>query len=664
MEVPPTYTAAASQVPDYPNGSNDPPPTYAFIQKFKIGQQRTPAPLVTIQQLKGHLSLLHAFATLRDEIETLDTALYYNHGIIPFIPGDKERRWGWFVGRAVERFSLWCGSLPYGATDKPAIDFLPPLDVLMVWHAYMLNPGWYYEDCLRVSALQYLLVVTPIFSSVLSSPDLEALLTGEPTKARVDSWTTRTGKPFDPLEDARLHQARDIRCPKCWNLIEIPYMNTEGTGYLQQAFSVRCPKPECKDVPNITKAVLGVRKIAEDLAREQQISKWKGYLAGTLRTAYSGADAARAKLVKDSVLMHSTLKARNKDGQTEAKVGDIPEEEWVMSILERSKYDIENVKYAMGAKMKGGGGNLLKRILSAYTDGEIFSVDLAGAVLRQGSFVKKMHDLHWTEPHFFDSQEDEVALQHSIARYHAFLDLMAASPVTFYVPTLDIDLAWHTHQLLGNTYNVDCGKYIGRFIDHDDKVEEDALATAFDITCRAWKDRFNIPYTHCGCPLPGQTVGQRLSRLVANYKKSDPSYLVPPAGREDLRAATHPSDHNAVFVLHHKQKGQAAQERRRAKFRKRQERELAERASTKSKGKGQEMTAEERRRADERHDAAFLMPVPLFWYGPGYGGAGCAAPAGHVVYSANGTGTGGCAAAGFHVTFWLIFLSSCHSFYI
>lgn len=57
-------------------------------------------------------------------------------------------------------------------------------------------------------------------------------------------------------------------------------------------------------------------------------------------------------------------------------------------------------------------------------------------VLRQGTFVQKMHDLGWTRPGRFD--EDDVLLQRSVARYHAFLDLIASSAGTFCVPTLDI----------------------------------------------------------------------------------------------------------------------------------------------------------------------------------------------------------------------------------
>lgn len=45
--------------------------------------------------------------------------------------------------------------------------------------------------------------------------------------------------------------------------------------------------------------------------------------------------------------------------------------------------------------------------------------DQSDQVLRQGSFVQKMHDLDWTSPGFFDKAEDEVALKHAVVRYHA-----------------------------------------------------------------------------------------------------------------------------------------------------------------------------------------------------------------------------------------------------
>ena len=46
----------------------------------------------------------------------------------------------------------------------------------------------------------------------------------------------------------------------------------------------------------------------------------------------------------------------------------------------------------------------------------------------------------------------------------SFLDLMASSPESFLVPTLDIDLAWHTHQMKCSKYMNDCLSLVKRFV--------------------------------------------------------------------------------------------------------------------------------------------------------------------------------------------------------
>ena len=62
-----------------------------------------------------------------------------------------------------------------------------------------------------------------------------------------------------------------------------------------------------------------------------------------------------------------------------------------------------------------------QRVLLAYTDDRVFSVDLVGAVIRQCAFVDKMYNFGWTEPGYFDHKDDELVLVHSIARYHAYV---------------------------------------------------------------------------------------------------------------------------------------------------------------------------------------------------------------------------------------------------
>ncbi|RDB20076.1 hypothetical protein Hypma_013082 [Hypsizygus marmoreus] len=526
------------------------------------------------------------------------------------MPDDKDRRWAWFVGLAVERFSMWYSSLRPSDTYRLVEELLPPLDVLMVWHAYMLNPGWYAEDCIRIPALNQLSQVGHIFSSSLDTK-LQTILTFEPSEARIQYWNSKMHREFDPLEDASQYEMKTIRCPKCMQFLYAPLMTTEGTGYLQENFAIHCPHYPCNSSLTITKAILGVRKLAEDLVRQESEGA-RYYLAGTTRIPTVAAD-----LVKDSVMRASRF-SRSEGSSKNA---------WISSIMHENRYSPVYMQSTMASQMRERGGKLIGRIFSGYNDDHEFSVDLVGAVIRQGSFVKKMHDLHWTESNFFNNPEDEIALQHAISRYHAFLDLMAASPMVFLVPTLDIDLVWHTHQLLADQYDWDCLTLVGRYIDHDDKVDENTLSSAFDLTCRAWKNRFGIRYTHCGCPLPGDTIGQRLSRLISSYNLKS-SYLIPP-NREDLLAGTHPSDHNAVFALHRKHASEAAQKLRREKFKKRQQRD--------ANGK----LAQKQIDRSYQHDPAFLVPVPLYFRYPV--SLACAAYMGNVVNSPNGGGIGGCA---------------------
>lgn len=119
---------------------------------------------------------------------------------------------------------------------------------------------------------------------------------------------------------------------------------------------------------------------------------------------------------------------------------------------------------------------------------------------------------------------------------------------------------------------------------------------------------------------------------MAKTDSSVPSHLVPP-NRDDLLAATHPSEHNAVFAFHNKWSSEASQKRRRKKFERRQK------ANAKLANAG---------RLDKRdiersygHDPAFLMPVPMYYYSPV--GVGCVAVTGNVVNSVDNSGGGGCA---------------------
>lgn len=67
-----------------------------------------------------------------------------------------------------------------------------------------------------------------------------------------------------------------------------------------------------------------------------------------------------------------------------------------------------------------------------------------------------------------------------IKKYRVFFTIMARDPGRMAVPTLDVDLAWHTHQLSPHRYyDFSVNETSGIFIDHVDKVDENKLPEGF-----------------------------------------------------------------------------------------------------------------------------------------------------------------------------------------
>jgi len=96
---PPVYQSPQDVAVSGAPNIEEPPPNYNVPTQFMIGNALTDAPLVSIQETKAHLSLLHAFAELRNSVDAV-------LGPILGVQLDKEQRWAWFVGCAVERCGL------------------------------------------------------------------------------------------------------------------------------------------------------------------------------------------------------------------------------------------------------------------------------------------------------------------------------------------------------------------------------------------------------------------------------------------------------------------------------------------------------------------------------------------------------------------------------
>ncbi|KAH6952682.1 hypothetical protein DER45DRAFT_355630 [Fusarium avenaceum] len=119
---------------------------------------------------------------------------------------------------------------------------------------------------------------------------------------------------------------------------------------------------------------------------------------------------------------------------------------------------------------------------------------LVNNVERQRIFVQKMNAHLWIR-----SPALQGTLKRAVERYDRYLQLFRLYPGKMLVPTLDIDLVWHTSQLSPAAYKASVETRCGRFINHDDKIAKHKLVVGNDETQNLYRIRFGLEYSVCLC---------------------------------------------------------------------------------------------------------------------------------------------------------------------
>jgi hypothetical protein len=135
----------------------------------------------------------------------------------------------------------------------------------------------------------------------------------------------------------------------------------------------------------------------------------------------------------------------------------------------------------------------IERLLSSYVT-KLRKSENEAAILRQGEFVEKMGSLLWIR-----SPSLQGTLARAISRYQKFFQLLAVFPEKVVVPTLDIDLVWHTHQCAPARYSAYSQAVTGRLINHDDNLAKVTLGDGFKETKNLFYLRFGEEYSRCLC---------------------------------------------------------------------------------------------------------------------------------------------------------------------
>lgn len=102
-------------------------------------------------------------------------------------------------------------------------------------------------------------------------------------------------------------------------------------------------------------------------------------------------------------------------------------------------------------------------------------------------------------------------LKAAVARYKGFLYLIKRnqdrSMKRFCVPTYDVDVIWHSHQLHPLSYCNDMKKLLGRILEHDDtdsnRSKGQKLDVGFSETTKQYEDTFGLRYWRAGAMYRG-----------------------------------------------------------------------------------------------------------------------------------------------------------------
>ncbi|KAH6628758.1 hypothetical protein F5144DRAFT_537475 [Chaetomium tenue] len=504
----------------------------------------------------------------------------------------REKRWALFVARAVERYRAWWrlfGGRPLreddmmvqnstayvefpGSAGSEGIEWreemLPPLDVLMVWHTHMLNPRAFLEDCMLAglrgfwsTGMPWRLINTAITTSFAYNV----------TPACKTSWAALTGLAWSNADDPL---TITLPCPRCTTNLQIPWTTCSnppgypfdgipdltGTGYGDGMSRLwphaagrrgsshgnlqhRCGT--CQTTLN--KPLLCVAKFTNDAncLLNPTINR---PMPGTLLDLRSGKPPLSPSATSWSASPPATfpnrlLKKRNDNPRMQVTG-------LVLSSTQPTMNDVrEKVEKMVRRNGSGAGsGVYIRKMMARYWDNHSpFALDLCSAIMRQGVFVEKMHKIDWLH-----SPAARATMERLVAKYHRFFDIMAKYPHSVAVPTLDVDLAWHTHQLSPGAYYQYSVAKTEKFIDHDDKIDEDALSAHIAWTSKTYRDMYGEVYSECTCwyceavrtavinPI-GRLLGISTQEQVAeNFHASGQARLHPPD------KSAHISSHNAV----------------------------------------------------------------------------------------------------------------------
>ena len=434
----------------------------------------------------------------------------------------------------------------------------------MVWHSFILNPRNYLADCLRFSKMNLWAGGLP-WRPVAASINNEDFFYNPGQNAQ-KAFTTYTKHTWNNLDEPKLV----LSCPYCRtrNTVDWTTSTTKsawnrsnkgenGIGFVDPGFQMMCTS--CRQVTDheLLRAQSFIRDVQKLLVHQTPMPGTILALDGKVQSLYLTETVRFGRVMLDTAFVNSLI--QDKLAPT---FGD------TTTVQHRSMADIQQPieatlqdrlamwgligKQTLSKEARIG----VRRMMACYwSNCSIFSMDLVGAVIRQGVFVEKMHKIDWLH-----SPSLRATMERFHVKYERFFEIMERNPGETVVPTLDVDLLWHTHQLAPQSYYAYASQKTQTFVDHDDKIEENKLSTSFEWTTKKYQTYFDDLYSECTCwycESIREAASSGLARLVRGGKVPAPiqaqldrlhAHASAPAASAapDTHSANHISTHNAV----------------------------------------------------------------------------------------------------------------------
>ncbi|KAI9282738.1 hypothetical protein BY458DRAFT_130426 [Sporodiniella umbellata] len=375
-----------------------------------------------------------------------------------------------YLVRAEYRYIKWISN--YDPT-KNNEEMVPPVDIAFFWQAHMLSPLRYFEDEYAVRKS----------GSGTSSIPLELIHNHKHHGSAVHY----TYKEWKHITDPNIpgHKIR-----KQWHRHmgkKEPYHLTEGLISADTTDTALLDCVHCKKQINLV---------------WRSYASWRTDEKNAIECAYCSTLFTIKHVGKVNLenaipnYAFSGLYLR-KDGQEipdykcmeiaiqHLRMKEIPFDLGLQAIDDQMQTKMEHLPDKKEAELSRK--KIINAIKSTYmcTPYSRSSMDLIMAVARQYKFARQVtRKIRWNLP---------TDLVRGIKKYHEFLKLIQENPLLVAVPTLEIDVVWHTHMLHHSHYVKFTRHCFGHILNHDDTIPEDALKEHLEKTNRAWESQSSEP---------------------------------------------------------------------------------------------------------------------------------------------------------------------------